>query len=206
MFVECALSSVNLQPVAEAYEAATFSMARLNRTGAKLMQKYGKCSRLQSHQHSVTRLASMSMPSLSSSLAVGAHGATDVTGFGILGHARNLASSQKAPVSFKIHMLPSRCQRWLVLAQVFFYTCYNQLSPVVATHNFCWSCRPLCEIENGSLAPVQCLVSCCGSPDLCSLGAHGPSCHSSGREGTQFQAESRLFGRDFRYSQLQAFA
>ena len=38
---------------------------------------------------------------------VGAHGATDVTGFGILGHARNLAGSQKAAVSFKIHTLPS---------------------------------------------------------------------------------------------------
>ena len=37
----------------------------------------------------------------------GAHGATDITGFGILGHARNLAASQKAAVSFKIHTLPS---------------------------------------------------------------------------------------------------
>ena len=36
----------------------------------------------------------------------GAHGATDVTGFGLLGHAKNLASAQKAAVSFKIHSLP----------------------------------------------------------------------------------------------------
>ena len=36
----------------------------------------------------------------------GAHGATDVTGFGLLGHAQNLASAQKAAVSFKIHTLP----------------------------------------------------------------------------------------------------
>ena len=28
--------------VTEAYEAATYSMARLNRTGARLMRKYGK--------------------------------------------------------------------------------------------------------------------------------------------------------------------
>ena len=36
----------------------------------------------------------------------GAHGATDVTGFGILGHAVNLASAQKNAVDFVIHQLP----------------------------------------------------------------------------------------------------
>lgn len=35
-----------------------------------------------------------------------AHGATDVTGFGLLGHAQNLAKSQKNEVSFTIHNLP----------------------------------------------------------------------------------------------------
>eukprot|EP00160_Parvularia_atlantis_P015538 Unigene4476_Nuclearia_a/m.13685 Unigene4476_Nuclearia_a/g.13685 ORF Unigene4476_Nuclearia_a/g.13685 Unigene4476_Nuclearia_a/m.13685 type:complete len:311 (+) Unigene4476_Nuclearia_a:160-1092(+) len=58
------------------YFAAQRSMARLNRTGARLM-----------HTH-------------------GAHAATDVTGFGILGHARNLASNQRTAVSFVIHTLP----------------------------------------------------------------------------------------------------
>jgi selenide,water dikinase len=67
---------VTTEQVEEAYTAAMYSMARLNRTGARLMHSYG------------------------------AHGATDVTGFGLLGHARNLASAQKAPVSFKIHTLP----------------------------------------------------------------------------------------------------
>ena len=38
---------------------------------------------------------------------VGAHCATDVTGFGILGHARSLAKAQKRSVSFKLHSLPS---------------------------------------------------------------------------------------------------
>ena len=38
----------------------------------------------------------------------GAHCATDVTGFGILGHARNLAKAQKGAVSFKLHSLPSK--------------------------------------------------------------------------------------------------
>ena len=35
-----------------------------------------------------------------------AHAATDVTGFGILGHAANLASNQKDKVKFVIHTLP----------------------------------------------------------------------------------------------------
>ena len=51
-------------------------MARLNRIGARLMHKYN------------------------------AHGATDVTGFGLLGHAQALARNQKNEVSFVIHNLP----------------------------------------------------------------------------------------------------
>lgn len=35
-----------------------------------------------------------------------AHGCTDVTGFGILGHASNLAKIQRKEVSFVIHNLP----------------------------------------------------------------------------------------------------
>ena len=35
-----------------------------------------------------------------------AHGATDITGFGLLGHAKNLAKIQKNEVSFVIHNLP----------------------------------------------------------------------------------------------------
>ena len=34
------------------------------------------------------------------------HGATDVTGFGILGHAENLAKQQINEVNFVIHNLP----------------------------------------------------------------------------------------------------
>jgi len=58
------------------YQVAMDSMARLNRNVARLMHKYG------------------------------AHGATDVTGFGIIGHSRNLARNQKAAVNFEIHTLP----------------------------------------------------------------------------------------------------
>jgi selenide,water dikinase len=51
-------------------------MARLNKTAASLMHKYN------------------------------AHACTDVTGFGLLGHADNLAKHQKNEVSFVIHNLP----------------------------------------------------------------------------------------------------
>jgi selenide,water dikinase len=59
-----------------AYQVAMSSMSRLNLTAAKLMHKYE------------------------------AHGATDITGFGILGHSRNLAKNQKAAIQFEIHTLP----------------------------------------------------------------------------------------------------
>jgi len=62
--------------VRKAYQRAMFSMARLNRTAARLMRKYN------------------------------AHGATDVTGFGLLGHANNLAKIQVNEVGFVIHNLP----------------------------------------------------------------------------------------------------
>lgn len=62
--------------VLKSYQRAMDSMARLNRIGARLMHKYN------------------------------AHAATDITGFGILGHAQNLARNQKNDVSFVIHNLP----------------------------------------------------------------------------------------------------
>ena len=67
---------VSKEEVRAAYKAAMFSMARLNLTGAKLMHKYN------------------------------AGAATDVTGFGILGHAKNLAENQREEVTFSLHTLP----------------------------------------------------------------------------------------------------
>jgi len=64
------------EDVRKAYNRSIDSMARLNRNAARLMHKYH------------------------------AHGATDVTGFGLLGHAQNLAKIQKNEVSFVIHNLP----------------------------------------------------------------------------------------------------
>eukprot|EP00455_Lapot_gusevi_P001892 TRINITY_DN10723_c0_g2_i2.p1 TRINITY_DN10723_c0_g2~~TRINITY_DN10723_c0_g2_i2.p1 ORF type:complete len:170 (+),score=62.24 TRINITY_DN10723_c0_g2_i2:33-512(+) len=59
-----------------AYAVSMKSMSRLNRNGARLMHKYR------------------------------AHAATDVTGFGLIGHAQNLASNQQELCSFRIHTLP----------------------------------------------------------------------------------------------------
>ncbi len=87
---------VSEEDVRKAYQRAMDSMARLNRTAARLMHKYN------------------------------AHGATDITGrifkvfaricnistcsillgFGLLGHAQNLARNQKSEVGFVIHNLP----------------------------------------------------------------------------------------------------
>ena len=67
---------MTLEGAARAFAAGCESMSRLNVNGARLMHKHG------------------------------AHGATDVTGFGFLGHARNLAEHQAAPVSIELHTLP----------------------------------------------------------------------------------------------------
>ncbi|XP_036699061.1 selenide, water dikinase 1 isoform X1 [Balaenoptera musculus] len=67
---------VTQEDVELAYQEAMMNMARLNRTAAGLMHTFN------------------------------AHAATDITGFGILGHAQNLAKQQRNEVSFVIHNLP----------------------------------------------------------------------------------------------------
>eukprot|EP01130_Rhizamoeba_saxonica_P000226 TRINITY_DN10214_c0_g1_i1.p1 TRINITY_DN10214_c0_g1~~TRINITY_DN10214_c0_g1_i1.p1 ORF type:complete len:314 (-),score=82.20 TRINITY_DN10214_c0_g1_i1:147-1088(-) len=67
---------ISLNEAYEAYQCAVRGMIRLNKNAAKLMQKYG------------------------------AHGSTDVTGFGILGHANNLALNQENHVDIELHTLP----------------------------------------------------------------------------------------------------
>ncbi len=67
-----------------------FSMSSLNRNGARLSFSVGAYCHYTGLMHKY-----------------GAKCATDVTGFGLLGHARNLASNQKHDVQFKIHTLPS---------------------------------------------------------------------------------------------------
>ena len=59
-----------------AFDVAVASMARLSNIAAQLMHKYD------------------------------AHAATDITGFGLIGHAENLATNQIHQVDFTIHTLP----------------------------------------------------------------------------------------------------
>jgi len=73
------LTERNITTAAEAEDmmhAAVCSMARLNQHGGALMVKHH------------------------------AHAGTDVTGFGILGHAQNLMDNQAAAVGMEIHVLP----------------------------------------------------------------------------------------------------
>ena len=53
---------------------------------------------------------------------VGSHGATDVTGFGILGHLRNLAGNQKEDVSLCLHSLPGMlhvsCMLYMIISLI----------------------------------------------------------------------------------------
>lgn len=64
------------QQIEEAFRIAVQSMATLNLTASRLMKKHH------------------------------AHGATDVTGFGMLGHTNYLAQVQKEALSIEIHTLP----------------------------------------------------------------------------------------------------
>jgi selenide, water dikinase len=73
---EKAQEFVTAEEVDRAYKLAMRSMSTLNLEGAKLMRKYG------------------------------AKSATDVTGFGILGHAGYLAKANKKKIDFRIHTLP----------------------------------------------------------------------------------------------------
>jgi selenophosphate synthase len=85
-------------------------MARLNRTGARLMHKYRMDpEHTHTHTHTHTQRAdcwNYCLADQSRSGLVDAHAATDVTGFGILGHTNNLASNQLADVDLEIHTLP----------------------------------------------------------------------------------------------------
>lgn len=79
---------ISEEDVRKAFQRATVQMARLNRTAARLMHKYQ------------------------------AHACTDVTGFGLLGHARNLVQVQQEEVNFVIHNLPVIAKMSAVVKQL----------------------------------------------------------------------------------------
>lgn len=89
---------VTREQVIDTYEFAAKHMSRLNKNGAILMHKYG------------------------------AHGATDVTGFGLMGHANNLAKNQKAKVRFEIDTLPILAHMKTVVNKVGIFKLFEGLS------------------------------------------------------------------------------
>ena len=69
-------SNITHEEIRNAYYLAMESMATLNKNSSVLLKRYKS------------------------------HGATDVTGFGILGHAQNLATAQQQDVDLIIDLLP----------------------------------------------------------------------------------------------------
>ena len=73
---EKSMDLLTVEEARESYYLCIESMATINKNAATLMQTHS------------------------------AHGATDITGFGIRGHAQNLVSAQKEPLDFRIDRLP----------------------------------------------------------------------------------------------------
>lgn len=88
---------VSEDDVRKAYLRAMDSMARLNRTGTTIL--FCRISTYVKNFNGKLSAARLMHK-------YNAHAATDVTGFGLLGHAQNLAAHQKNEVSFVIHNLP----------------------------------------------------------------------------------------------------
>jgi selenide,water dikinase len=74
--MEKAIKYVSEEDIIDSYSIACESMSTLNLNAAKLMHKYH------------------------------AHGGTDITGFGILGHLENLANAQKDDITLEIDTMP----------------------------------------------------------------------------------------------------
>lgn len=96
---------VSEEDVRKAYQRAMDSMARLNRVGKVMFSDFipnnYRCA------HFVSYITCVFAPPAARLMhKYNAHGATDVTGFGLLGHAQTLAKHQKNEVSFVIHNLP----------------------------------------------------------------------------------------------------
>lgn len=84
-----ALQYIDKDAAKEAYYLSVESMAHINMNAAHLMKKYD------------------------------CHGATDVTGFGLKGHAKNLVEVQKEPIDYHIHSIPVIDRMHLINQHVF---------------------------------------------------------------------------------------
>jgi selenide,water dikinase len=84
-----ALKYIDRESAKEAYFLAVESMALLNKNAATLMRRHN------------------------------CHGATDITGFGLKGHAKNLLEAQEEMVDFYIHTMPIIDRMHLINDHVF---------------------------------------------------------------------------------------
>lgn len=93
------LKVTTVEHIKDGFTHAMMSMERLNKTGIK---QCVNCITLCRHGYMsiITCTAAVLM------YKYDAHAATDVTGFGILGHAQNLAKEQTEQVEFVIDSLP----------------------------------------------------------------------------------------------------
>lgn len=84
-----------------------------------------------------------------------AHAATDITGFGILGHAQTLARQQRSEVSFVIHNLP-------VLAKMAAVSkaCGNMFGLM---HGTCPETSGVCAHVHSESAAVSFMTICLGT-------------------------------------------
>lgn len=113
------------EQAAEMLHQAICSMARLNRNGALLMQKYK------------------------------ATAATDVTGFGILGHVQNLTENQVAEVGMELDVLPMIAGTKLVNDEVFNFRLTVGYS--AETSGGLLICLPDDDAANAFIAEIQTL-------------------------------------------------
>ncbi|EPY89205.1 selenide, water dikinase 1 [Camelus ferus] len=99
---------VTQEDVELAYQEAMMNMARLNRTALLTVRTEPGTEEEQRNTGELMNSVSESMKWRAAGLmhTFNAHAATDITGFGILGHAQNLAKQQRNEVSFVIHNLP----------------------------------------------------------------------------------------------------
>ena len=93
---------VSEDDVRKSYLRAIDSMARLNRTGSSADSFLSPSQLLRL----LIKMFYWRIQAARMMHKYNAHAATDVTGFGLLGHAQNLAAHQKNEVAFVIHNLP----------------------------------------------------------------------------------------------------
>ena len=85
-------------------DAATRSMTTLNKTAGEVITTFCATHEETTPAHVGTGLRSVQAEHSSASLPV--HSLTDVTGFGLIGHAREMALSSNASLLFRINQIP----------------------------------------------------------------------------------------------------